>query len=87
MSIAAENSCIILGDFNRRNINWNTLNSDSHGQKLLYLSRDIYLMVDNVEIGEIFGYGHSKYSDHNIITHDMILSTDIVCKSNQIGEC
>ena len=29
---------------------------------------------------EIFGYGHSKFSDHKIITCDIISSSDIVCK-------
>ena len=28
--------CIVMGDFNRRGINWETLVTDGHGEKLLY---------------------------------------------------
>ena len=43
ISNAAKSDCIIMGDFNRRGINWNTLESDGRGQKLLDLSQDLFL--------------------------------------------
>ena len=38
---AGMNDCIIMGDFNRRGINWETFVTDGHGEKLLDLSQNL----------------------------------------------
>ena len=35
--------CIVMGDFNRRGINWETLVTNGHGEKLLELSQNLFL--------------------------------------------
>ena len=35
--------CIVMGDFNRRGINWETLVTDGHGEKILDLSQNLFL--------------------------------------------
>ena len=35
--------CIVMGDFNRRGISWETLVTDGHGEKLLGLSQNLFL--------------------------------------------
>ena len=34
--------CIVMGDFNRQGINWETLVTDGHGEKLLDLSQNLF---------------------------------------------
>ena len=40
---AGVNDSIIMGDFNRRGINWETFVTDGHGEKLLDLSQNLFL--------------------------------------------
>ena len=40
---AGMNDCIIMGDFNRRGIDWETFVTDGHGEKLLDLSQNLFL--------------------------------------------
>ena len=35
--------CIVMGDFNRRGINWETLETDGHEEKILDLSQNLFL--------------------------------------------
>ena len=39
---AGMKDCTIIGDFNRRGINWETLVTDGHGEKLLDLSQNFF---------------------------------------------
>ena len=37
--------CIVMGDFNRRGVNWETLVTDGHGEKLLDPSQNLFLTL------------------------------------------
>ena len=39
---AGMKDCIIMGDFNRRGINWETFVPDGHREKLLDLSQNLF---------------------------------------------
>ena len=47
---ATMKDCIIMGDFNKRGINWETLVTDGHRHKLLDLSQNLFLTQHVLEM-------------------------------------